>query len=81
MSLRRALTFLAVVVLLATGFVAGHATAAQPHMVAALDHLRAAKEELEAAVADKGGHREKALRATNDAIVQTELGIEYAKTH
>lgn len=81
MSLRRALTFLAVVVLLATGFVAGHATAAQPHMVAALDHLRAAKVELDAALADKGGHREAALKLTKDAIVEVERGIEYAKHH
>src|SRR5262245_17130499 len=40
----------------------------QPHMVAALEHLRAAKVELDKAVADKGGHRVAAIKATNDAI-------------
>jgi len=76
MSVRRALTLLALVVLLASGFVAGRASAAQPHMVSALEHLRAAKVELESALHDKAGHREKALQLTKDAIAETELGIE-----
>ncbi|HXO41161.1 MAG TPA: hypothetical protein VN999_06935, partial [Thermoanaerobaculia bacterium] len=33
----------------------------QPRMAAALDELRAARGELEAAVADKGGHRVRAI--------------------
>jgi hypothetical protein len=76
MTLRRLLTLLAVIVVLASGFVAGRASAAQPHMVAALEHLRAAKVELEVAEHDKAGHRAKALQLTKDAIAETELGIQ-----
>jgi hypothetical protein len=61
------------------GFVAGRAHAAQPHMRAALDHLRNARTELNAATADKGGHREAAIRIVNDAIREVQAGIEYAR--
>ena len=81
MTARRFFTSLALVVVLAAGFWAGRASADQPHMQAALDHLRAAKVELDAALADKGGHREKALALTKDAIVQVERGIEWARHH
>ncbi|MFY9826394.1 MAG: hypothetical protein WAM82_33835 [Thermoanaerobaculia bacterium] len=64
-----------------TGCIAGRLSADQPHMQAALDHLRAAKGELEKAEEDKGGHRAKAVRLTNDAIVQVEKGIEFARHH
>jgi hypothetical protein len=73
---RSILTVLLLVVVLAAGFVAGKATAAQPHMRSALDHLRAAKVELEKAEADKGGHREKAIALVADAIVQVEEGMD-----
>lgn len=63
------------------GFVAGRASAAQPHMVSAMDHLRLAKKELDLALADKGGHRAKALELVNSAIDEVRLGIEYARTH
>lgn len=79
--MKRLLVILLVTVAISAGFVVGRVSADQPHMQVALDHLRAAKTELEAALADKGGHREKALRLTNDAIVQVERGIEYARTH
>lgn len=72
------LSVLMFLVVLAGGFVAGRATAAQPHMTAALDHLRIARKELEVANADKGGHREKALALVADAIQQVEEGIEHA---
>ena len=81
MTARRFFTVLALVVVLATAFVAGRASADQPHMQAALEHLRAAKVELDAAEADKGGHRVKALALTKDAIVQVERGIEYDRHH
>ena len=58
------------------GFVAGRASAAQPHMNAALDHLKLARRELNAALADKGGHREKAIALVKDAITEVEAGIE-----
>lgn len=67
---------LLLVVVLAGGFVAGKAAAAQPHMRSALDHLRAARHELDLAAADKGGHREAAIRLVNDAITQVEAGME-----
>jgi hypothetical protein len=53
----------------------------QPHMQAALEHLRKAKEELEAAKHDKGGHRAAAVRATNEAIRHTELGLKAGDRH
>lgn len=67
------------VAVLLGGFVAGRAHAAQPHMRAALDHLRNARSELNAAVADKGGHRENAIRLVNEAIREVEAGIAYAR--
>ena len=68
-------------VALVSGFFAGRLSAAQPHMVNALNALKTAKVELEAAMADKGGHREAALKLVNDAITQVQDGIAYAKTH
>ena len=81
MTARRFFISLALLVVLATGFLAGRASADQPHMQAALEHLRAAKVELEAATPDKGGHRAKAIALTNDAIVQVEKGIAYDRNH
>jgi hypothetical protein len=81
MNARRIAAALFLTVLLAFGFVAGRAHAAQPHMRAALDHLRNARSQLDAAMADKGGHRAAAIRIVNDAIREVEAGIEYARTH
>jgi len=81
MTVRRFFTVLALLVVLATAFVAGRASADQPHMQAALEHLRAAKVELDAATPDKGGHRAKAIALTNDAIAQVERGIAYDRHH
>lgn len=61
-----------------SGFGAGMALAAQPHMQAALSALETAKVELEAAVPDKGGHRVKALADVNAAIGQVRAGIAFA---
>ena len=66
---------------LTSGFFAGRASARQDHMVSARGHLRQAKEQLEAAVADKGGHREKAIADVNDAITEVDAGIDFARTH
>jgi len=66
---------------LALGVAIGQAIAAQPHMEAALSALQSAKAELQQAVADKGGHRVKALADVNDAINETKAGIAFAKTH
>ena len=70
------------ILLLSIGYIAGCATATgQPHMQAALDHLRSARDELNRAAIDKGGHRERAIARIDEAINQTQRGIEYARTH
>ena len=79
--MKRVLVALFIVVAISAGFFAGRASAAQPRMQAALEHLRAAKGELERADRDKGGHRERALRLTNDAIAEVERGIGYDRRH
>lgn len=55
--------------------------AQQVHMQAALDALKSAQTHLAEAVADKGGHRAKAMQHTKLAIEETEAGIAYAKAH
>ncbi len=62
-------------------FVAPGMQASQPHMQSALEHLQAAKAELEQADHDKGGHRDKAIAATDNAIRQVQAGINYANNH
>jgi hypothetical protein len=70
------------ILLLTVGYIAGCATGSgQPHMQAAIDHLRTARDELNRAAADKGGHRERAIAIINDAIDQTQRGMEFARTH
>jgi len=66
---------------LASGFFAGRASARQDHMLNARGHLRQAREQLQDAVADKGGHRDKAIGLINDAIAEVDAGIEYANHH
>ena len=53
----------------------------QPHMQEALRHLQAAAEALQRATHDKGGHREKALELTRQAIQHVNEGIQYDNTH
>jgi hypothetical protein len=45
-------------------------------MQAALDNLRQAKSNLERATSDKGGFRKKAIDQVNDAIDETQKGID-----
>ena len=54
------------------------AYAAQPHMVGALEMLRSARAELERATPNKGGHRERAISAIDQAIGETRAGIAYS---
>ena len=65
---------------LVAGAVAGAtiAFAAQPHMANALGSLQAARAELVRAEANKGGHRERAIAAVDQAIAETRAGIAYA---
>jgi len=53
----------------------------QPHMQAALDALRQAEQHLKEAAHDKGGHREAALKATQEAIKHVEMGIKVGDKH
>jgi hypothetical protein len=53
----------------------------QPHMEAALKSLKEAREHLQQAEADKGGHRAAAIKATDEAIKHTEMGMKYADNH
>lgn len=77
----RLFPILTLVVLLAGSFVAGHVHAAQSRMVSAREQLRAARRELQDAVADKGGHRERAIDLVDRAIAQVDEGIEFARGH
>ncbi len=81
MKLQRVVIALLVITAIASGFVAGRASADQPRMVAALDHLRLARVELEKADNDKGGHRAAALKLTADAIAEVERGIRFDRRH
>jgi hypothetical protein len=60
---------------LATGMFIGQAMAQQSHMYAALDALKTARSELQAALANKGGHRVRAIEWINQAIEETNAGI------
>lgn len=63
-------------VMAASGVLVGNAYGSwQPHMDRALESLHIARHQLEVAAHDKGGHREAALSAVDQAIEQTKLGI------
>jgi hypothetical protein len=81
MKLHRLVIALLVITAIASGFVAGRATADQPRMQAAIGHLKLARTELEHADRDKGGHREAALKYTNDAIAECERGVRFDRHH
>ena len=53
----------------------------QPNMLAAAKALYAARDSLNKAEHNKGGWRERALTATNNAIKETENGCAVADTH
>lgn len=55
---------------------AGTAFAVQGHMVNARADLNAAYHQLNIALADKGGHRVKAMNLVQDAIGEVNAGIE-----
>jgi hypothetical protein len=65
---------------LVVGYLVGCATG-QPHMQAALDELRSARSELDVALADKGGHRTKAIALIDEAISEVQAGMEFAASH
>lgn len=53
----------------------------QPNMQRALSSLKEAQRSLLRATHDKGGYRVKALELVNQATKETQLGIEYDRTH
>ncbi len=67
-----------VMFMIVAGMTVGTARADQPAMHGALHHLRGARAELQRALADKGGHRERAISLVDQAIAETEAGIRYA---
>ena len=69
----------ALAVTTSAGFFAGRARADQPRMHAALDDLVAAQTELQAASGDKGGHRERAIDLTAQAIAEVHAGMDFAR--
>lgn len=50
----------------------------QGHMAAALDHLRQARAELDKAEHNKGGWRDRAIQATDNALRETNAGCAVA---
>jgi hypothetical protein len=53
----------------------------QPNMAAALQGLRAARASLDRAEHNKGGWRDRAIKAADAAIHETENGCAYADSH
>jgi hypothetical protein len=49
----------------------------EPHMSAAYGHLQQARAELERASANKGGHRDRAMQAVDQAMQEIEEGERY----
>ena len=53
----------------------------QPNMAAALDHLRQGRAALDRAEHNKGGWRDRAIKAADAAISETKAGCEFADNH
>jgi len=54
-----------------------HMAIHEPHMSAAYGHLEQARAELERATPNKGGHRDRAMQAVDQAMRQIEEGEQY----
>ena len=74
----KTLTTSLVMLMVVAGMNLGTARADQPAMHSALVHLRQARAALESALADKGGHRERAISLVDQAINETQAGIRFA---
>lgn len=64
---------------LTLGFTAGRASADQSNMQNAKADLNAALEDLRMAESNKGGHKERAMGLINQALIEVQLGIDYAR--
>ncbi|MCM2503622.1 hypothetical protein NDN16_08025 [Aureimonas altamirensis] len=60
------------------GHIVTEARADQPEMEAAISELRSALDSLRAAEPNKGGHRERAIELIEQAIAETQAGIDFA---
>jgi hypothetical protein len=67
---------LGAIVFTGIGVGAGFAAADQPHMQNALNDLNAAENQLQIATPDKAGHRVNAINLVQQAINETNLGIQ-----
>lgn len=67
---------LGAIVFTGLGVGAGVALADQPHMQTARDDLNAAQYQLQTAAPDKAGHRVNAIRLVQQALDETNLGIQ-----
>ena len=78
MIFRHSITALVLVGTLVAGMAIGAALAqgGQTHMNAALSSLREARKELQLGLPNKGGHREKAIDLTGQAIDEVYLAIK-----
>ena len=76
----KAKTIFAIIMLLGIVAIAG-AVPDQPNMQAARGNLMNARSELQKAMADKGGHRVKALGLVNSAIAEVNAGIAFDRRH
>jgi hypothetical protein len=63
------------------GASANSASAYQGNMERALGSLHQALGELRQATANKGGHRARAMELVNQAIAETQAGVEFADEH
>jgi len=63
------------------GASANSASAYQGNMERALGSLHQALGELRQATANKGGHRVRAMELVNQAIAETQAGVEFADEH
>jgi hypothetical protein len=57
------------------------AGAYQSNMERALDSLHQALESLRGSTANKGGHRARAMELVQQAIAETQAGVEFADVH
>jgi hypothetical protein len=62
----------------AAGLLTQTAAAVEPNMQNALQALQSAHDWLQRAAPNKGGHRERALRAVEQAINEVRAGIAYS---
>ncbi len=53
----------------------------QPNMQSALEHFRQARASLDRAEHNKGGWRDRAIQAADNAIRETNAGCAFADTH